>query len=66
MKAKQKLYSGGRKTREGERQSEAHTGRKQNQSAKTEFRSGGVQGSQRTDAKHRAAVLRGKKAASDE
>jgi hypothetical protein len=37
---KTKKYSGGRKVREGERQAEAHTGRKQNVKAKAAFKQG--------------------------
>jgi hypothetical protein len=66
MKKAKSLYAGGCKAIVGEKQAEARSGRTQNKSAKKMFREGGVFGSQRTDAKHRAAVISGKKAGSDE
>jgi hypothetical protein len=62
---KNKLYRGGRKAIVEKKQQEARTGRENNQSIKDNFKTGGVSGSQRTDVNHRAAVVRGKKAASD-
>ena len=60
-----KKYAGGRPIKAGEKQAEARTGRANNQAIKQNFKTGGVSGSQRTDVNHRAAVVRGKKAASD-
>ena len=60
-----KQYRGGRPVRDGEKRAEARTGRANNQAIKQNFKAGGVSGSQRTDVNHRAAVVRGKKAASD-